>query len=68
MSGKCPICSAPTVERYRPFCSKRCADVDLHRWLSGGYAVPATSPFAESEDEDDWREPSPRLGNAGTGD
>jgi uncharacterized protein len=49
MSGKCPICSEPTVQRYRPFCSKRCADVDLHRWLSGSYAVPA---LETGEDED----------------
>jgi hypothetical protein len=70
MSAKCPICGAPTVERYRPFCSKRCADVDLHRWLSGGYAVPASSPLSEFEDEDDWREPSERLtdrSDGGTG-
>ena len=37
----CPICSKPAVEAFRPFCSKRCADVDLHRWLTGGYVIPA---------------------------
>ncbi|RAK52608.1 DNA gyrase inhibitor YacG [Phenylobacterium deserti] len=37
----CPICSKPTATAYRPFCSRRCADVDLQRWLSGAYAVPA---------------------------
>ena len=37
----CPICKKPGVAEYEPFCSKRCADVDLHRWLSGGYAIPA---------------------------
>lgn len=42
----CPICSKPLVERFRPFCSKRCADVDLGRWLNGSYAIPA-----EEEDE-----------------
>ena len=36
----CPICRKPTVQAYRPFCSKRCADVDLHRWLGGHYRVP----------------------------
>ena len=36
----CPICGTPAEARWRPFCSKRCADVDLHRWLSGTYAVP----------------------------
>ena len=38
--GVCPQCGKPRVERYRPFCSKRCADVDLGRWLSGSYAIP----------------------------
>jgi endogenous inhibitor of DNA gyrase (YacG/DUF329 family) len=36
----CPICGKPSQSAYRPFCSKRCADVDLQRWLSGRYAVP----------------------------
>lgn len=37
----CPICQAPTVRAFRPFCSKRCADVDLGRWMSEVYAAPA---------------------------
>ena len=37
----CAVCGRPAAEAYRPFCSKRCADVDLNRWLSGIYAVPA---------------------------
>ncbi|MCJ8139860.1 DNA gyrase inhibitor YacG [Falsirhodobacter halotolerans] len=37
----CPICGKPTVQDYRPFCSKRCADVDLARWLNESYALPA---------------------------
>jgi endogenous inhibitor of DNA gyrase (YacG/DUF329 family) len=48
----CPICGKPTEERFKPFCSKRCADVDLHRWLSGRYAIPVT----EDEEEDERRE------------
>ena len=40
----CPICSRPTEQRYRPFCSKRCADVDLAKWMTGGYAVPSNDP------------------------
>jgi endogenous inhibitor of DNA gyrase (YacG/DUF329 family) len=44
----CPICGKPVVERLRPFCSRRCADVDLNRWLSGVYAA----PVVEDEDED----------------
>jgi endogenous inhibitor of DNA gyrase (YacG/DUF329 family) len=38
---KCAICGKPADPAYRPFCSRRCADVDLQRWLSGGYAIPA---------------------------
>lgn len=37
----CAICGKLAVPEFRPFCSKRCADVDLNRWLSGVYAVPA---------------------------
>ena len=44
MSAACPICGKPAVQTYRPFCSKRCADVDLNRWLGGGYAIPAAEP------------------------
>lgn len=40
----CPICGKDTREAVRPFCSKRCADVDLGRWLSGHYAVPSQDP------------------------
>ena len=39
-AARCPICGKPTVHAHRPFCSKRCAEVDLGRWLKGGYAVP----------------------------
>lgn len=47
---KCPICGKPAVERHRPFCSHRCALIDLGRWLGGNYRVP-TQP--ENEDEED---------------
>jgi endogenous inhibitor of DNA gyrase (YacG/DUF329 family) len=40
----CPICDKPTLPAYRPFCSRRCADVDLARWLNGSYAVPSEEP------------------------
>ncbi len=45
-SPKCPICGRPTHAPYRPFCSRRCADVDLQRWLAGRYAVPAVEDEA----------------------
>ena len=53
----CPICGKPTVEAVRPFCSKRCADVDLHRWFSGRYAVPVVEreEDAKGADEADER-------------
>lgn len=38
--GRCPICGRPGVVRFRPFCSARCADIDLGHWLSGRYAIP----------------------------
>lgn len=43
----CPICAKAPDPRYRPFCSRRCADIDLGRWLNESYAIPA----AESEEE-----------------
>ncbi|MGB5068043.1 MAG: DNA gyrase inhibitor YacG [Albidovulum sp.] len=36
----CPICQKNTNPKYRPFCSRRCADIDLGRWLTGGYSLP----------------------------
>jgi endogenous inhibitor of DNA gyrase (YacG/DUF329 family) len=44
----CPICGRPAVAATKPFCSERCRDVDLNRWLSGSYAIPAR----EGEEED----------------
>lgn len=48
--GKCVICGKPQEAKYKPFCSKRCADVDLNRWFSGKYAIPAVEDD-EPEDE-----------------
>ncbi|MBV8851172.1 MAG: DNA gyrase inhibitor YacG [Methylobacteriaceae bacterium] len=45
----CPICGKPAEADYSPFCSKRCADIDLNRWLGGVYAIPAGGA---DEDED----------------
>ncbi|MBF0305679.1 MAG: DNA gyrase inhibitor YacG [Alphaproteobacteria bacterium] len=49
---RCPICGATPEPRFHPFCSARCADVDLNRWLTGVYAIPAS----ESEDDDQENE------------
>lgn len=43
----CPICEKETDPKFRPFCSKRCADLDLARWLGGRYAIPTD----ETEDD-----------------
>ena len=48
----CAICGKPADAVFRPFCSKRCADVDLHRWLSGVYVVPVVT---DDEEEDEQR-------------
>jgi endogenous inhibitor of DNA gyrase (YacG/DUF329 family) len=36
---KCPICGKPAAEAFKPFCSKRCADIDLGKWFSGAYTI-----------------------------
>ena len=56
-SPGCAICGRPQLEAYRPFCSRRCADVDLQRWLSGGYVVSGTE-----DDEDQAGAPSDDQG------
>jgi endogenous inhibitor of DNA gyrase (YacG/DUF329 family) len=45
----CPVCGKPATEATRPFCSRRCADVDLGRWLTGQYRIPG--PPAESDED-----------------
>ena len=57
--GACPICGKPRLARYEPFCSKRCADVDLNRWLGGRYAIPAEIA-EESEPREETLPPSTR--------
>ncbi|MEM9011835.1 MAG: DNA gyrase inhibitor YacG [Pseudomonadota bacterium] len=52
----CPICKAKSAQDYKPFCSKRCADIDLGRWLTGGYSIPG-EPADPAEIEE-----SPRRG------
>lgn len=49
-SSKCPICGKPSHPDFRPFCSKHCSDVDLHRWLSGRYAIPVVEEDKGSDD------------------
>ena len=49
---KCAVCGKPQDDKFKPFCSKRCADVDLSRWLKGNYTIPAEEPpeFGEGEE------------------
>jgi len=57
----CPICKEDTVQAYRPFCSRRCSDIDLGRWFSGAYAVPSTdeqdADISEAESEEETQRP-----------
>lgn len=48
-AAACPLCSKPAAADYRPFCSKRCADVDLHNWLGERYVVPGTQPAGPND-------------------
>ncbi|MCV9941157.1 DNA gyrase inhibitor YacG [Boseaceae bacterium BT-24-1] len=49
LSRPCPICGKPAVQRFKPFCSGRCSDIDLGRWLKGNYVIPG-EPVEEAED------------------
>jgi endogenous inhibitor of DNA gyrase (YacG/DUF329 family) len=55
--GKCPICGKPAEPKYRPFCSQRCQQLDLGRWLGERYRIPAEqgpgdAPGMPGEDEE----------------
>ena len=54
---RCPICGKEAAEETRPFCSARCKDIDLGRWLSGRYVIPGTP-----DDDDEAERPSRPLG------
>ncbi len=59
----CPICGKPSSQEFHPFCSARCADIDLNRWLSGAYVIPvkpeeeemATDPDVVPPEDDEER-------------
>ncbi|WBU53323.1 DNA gyrase inhibitor YacG [Paracoccus sp. SCSIO 75233] len=51
--SRCPICNKPTAAAYRPFCSKRCADVDLAHWLRGDYVIPGERAAPEESKDDE---------------
>ena len=56
----CPICSKESDPKYRPFCSRRCADVDLGRWLNESYRVPATEDEPDEPSSPDEKPPRPQ--------
>lgn len=51
LGRKCPICGKAAQLRYKPFCSKRCSDIDLNRWLTGAYAIPVVEDDKSSDGE-----------------
>ncbi len=50
--GKCPECGRLSSRQSFPFCSQRCKDVDLNRWLSGSYVIPGEPLDGHDDDED----------------
>ncbi len=48
---RCPICRKPSADRFTPFCTARCADIDLGRWLTEGYATPGGSSDVPSPED-----------------
>lgn len=59
---KCPICGSPTEHAYRPFCSSRCANVDLSRWLGGRYVIEGGT--ADEDEDGDMPRTGEDLGTA----
>jgi uncharacterized protein len=53
---RCPICGRPPDPAHRPFCSPRCKDVDLGRWLTGSYVI-------QTNEEPEAEEEMPRFGS-----
>ena len=49
---KCPICGKPAAPEHTPFCSQRCADIDLGGWLNGSYKLPAPPETDEGDEEE----------------
>ena len=74
LAPKCALCSKPAEEKYKPFCSKRCADIDLGRWLKEGYRVETDEgpgeqePKGRGEDNDDRGSGHHGSGDRGSGD
>jgi endogenous inhibitor of DNA gyrase (YacG/DUF329 family) len=52
----CPVCGKDADAKYRPFCSRRCADVDLGRWLNESYRIPDAATGEDDASSDDLTE------------
>jgi endogenous inhibitor of DNA gyrase (YacG/DUF329 family) len=57
--ARCPVCGKEAVTEFRPFCSRRCSEVDLNRWLSGVYRIETNEAPADAEKSP---EPPPKSG------
>ena len=64
--GRCPICGKPAVHAVRPFCSARCADIDLGRWISGAYVIADGHADADEDGTDTEAQEAGKL-DRGTG-
>jgi endogenous inhibitor of DNA gyrase (YacG/DUF329 family) len=53
---RCPICGKPSAPQNRPFCSARCARIDLGRWLKGSYRIATDEECSDSEEADPERD------------
>jgi endogenous inhibitor of DNA gyrase (YacG/DUF329 family) len=60
-SSGCPICGKPTVHAVRPFCSSRCADIDLGRWVSGAYVITGGQDDADEDGDEGFAQEAGRL-------
>jgi len=58
--GRCPTCRKPTDQAHRPFCSKRCADIDLARWLGGTFVIPGPALDVADDSGERLGEPGAR--------
>jgi uncharacterized protein len=65
-TARCPVCKQPTAHDTRPFCSKRCRDVDLGRWLGGNYVIAGGN--ADADEDGDGNGTQPPSANVGGGD
>lgn len=55
--AKCPLCGNPAKKGAMPFCSDRCKDIDLNRWLGGSYSIPAHDQSPPDQAENDNEQP-----------